>query len=110
MQLVGQSMRTIWADCWVHAWENEVVATWAEYGAVPIIVPDVRYRNEVAKIKEMGGIVIRLTRHPFEDMHPSEIELDGCMDSFDLILDNAMQDEAETCGEALAFCRERGIV
>jgi hypothetical protein len=109
MQLVGESMRSIWTDCWIHAWESEVVAAWAEHGAIPIIVPDVRHENEVDKIHEMGGIVIRLLRAPYADLHVSEVALDSYQ-GFDLEIDNDGQSAEETCFEAFAFCRERGVL
>ncbi len=76
MQKVGQGMREIWPDCWVFAWERKVVEHWAMNGTGPVIVDDVRYPNEAKRIKEMGGILIRLDRAPYEDAHVSETALD----------------------------------
>jgi hypothetical protein len=55
------------------------------------IIPDVRFPNEINAIKEAGGIVIRLTRDPFESDHDCEKALDAesfDWDKFDNIIDN----------------------
>ena len=55
------------------------------------IIPDVRFPNEIKAIKEAGGIVIRLTRNPFESDHDCEKALDAesfDWDQFDHIVDN----------------------
>lgn len=110
MQMVGQSMRGIWPDCWIHAWEHEVVSLWAEWGVPqPIIVDDVRYPNEAKRIRSMGGLLIRLTRNPAPDNHLSETALDDWRE-WDLVVDNNFQAPDETAAEILAFCREKGVV
>jgi hypothetical protein len=110
MQRIGQDMRAIWPACWVYAWEAQVVSMWAEWGVpMPIIVEDVRFENEVQKIKRMGGIVIRLTREPFRDGHESESGLD-LYGEFDAILENEGMGVDETCAAALSICREHGVV
>ena len=54
-----------------------------------IIVPDVRFRNEVELIHRLGGIVVRLDRQAVitNDLHPSETELLK-IDNYDYFLDN----------------------
>lgn len=109
LQAVGEGMRKVWPDCWVWAWENEVVGLWAQNGeANPIIVEDVRYRNEAEKIKAMGGIVIRLTRAPYRDEHESETELDRYGD-FDAVIENEALGIPDTCAEVMCLCRSKGI-
>jgi len=64
-------------DCWVRAWKWSVSeAKQSEWPPVLILVPDVRFPNELAAVQEMGGHVIRLLRAPFEDQHESETALD----------------------------------
>jgi hypothetical protein len=110
LQQVGAAMRGIWPGCWARAWEHEVVDIWTKRDcAVPIIVEDVRYENEVFKIRAMGGIVIRLTRSPFEDAHESETGLDGYV-GFDAIIENSEMTVDDTCAEVMSICRTRGIV
>ena len=69
------------------------------------IVPDVRFPNEVEAIQKAEGRVIRLTRKPFEDGHPSEIALDG-YDGFDYVLDNSKLSIDETNLELLEIMKE----
>lgn len=109
MQNIGTAMRSIWPDVFVHTWESEVDRIWAEEGMSPIIVPDVRFVNEVEKIKAMGGIVIRLKRRPYQDNHESETAL-LTYKKFDLVMDNTNQTEDETCMAVLDYCLETGIV
>jgi hypothetical protein len=109
MQRIGSAMRAINHNAWVNAWESEVVATWAE-GLCPVIVPDVRFQNEIEKIRAMGGIIIRLTRNPHGgDGHESENGLNDYT-GFDLVIDQEGKDEFQTGFEAVMFCRENGIV
>ena len=69
------------------------------------IVPDVRFPNEVEAIQKAGGRVIRLTRKPFEDGHPSEIALDD-YDGFDYVLDNSKLSIDETNLKLLEIMKE----
>jgi len=109
MQNVGQAMREVWPHCWVNAWRSEVDSFYAHQGVSPVIVPDVRYPNEVNIIKQMGGIVIRLTRHPFADQHESENALNDSR-YFDAVIDNALLTKEEANAEVINFCRKMGIV
>lgn len=75
LQMVGTDMfRGIWDNCWVNAWKGRVLDSDADV----ILVPDVRFPNELKAVQGMGGFVIRLTRAPFanEDQHSSETALD----------------------------------
>ncbi len=105
MQLLGQGMRTIWAECWVYAWGLRVWEALERLGPdTVVLVPDVRYPNEVEAIHAMGGKVIRLTRAPHQDdRHESEVALDGePMSVFDVVSMNAGQPVADT----LKSCRQ----
>lgn len=116
MQTVGSSMRAVWPDCWVNAWARSVKAHWAVWGVCPVITADVRYPNEVAKIHEMGGIVLRLRRGGIADGHESETALDevygrthreGNGVYFDAVIEPCSEEEA--CVLALRIAREQGI-
>jgi hypothetical protein len=103
-------MRQIWPLCWVHAWRSSVNDLYAQCGVVPVIVPDVRYANEISIIRLMGGIVIRLTRNPFPaDSHESENAIDD-EKNFNLVIHNALLTEAEANAEILDRVRKMGIV
>ncbi len=74
LQIVGTDWcRSLWPDVWTNAMAREVDRCGA--GAL-VLIPDVRFPNEVRFIQERGGHVIRLLRAPLEDTHPSETALD----------------------------------
>lgn len=76
LQIIGTDwFRNLYDNCWITAWKKMVLNT---QGAEYVLVPDVRFPNELEAIQQMGGKVIRLTRAPFrdQDQHVSEIALD----------------------------------
>ena len=78
LQLVGTDwFRELWPDVWINAWK--VGLSHAHTSIV--LVPDVRFPNELAVIQALGGHVIRLTRTPYSgDQHASEKALDDTED------------------------------
>lgn len=51
------------------------------------IIPDTRFPNEFAAIRNRGGIIVRVERHTEKrDLHPSETSLDGF--DFDYTIQN----------------------
>jgi hypothetical protein len=73
LQIIGTDwFRSIYPDVWVNAFKNDLLCSADTHH----IVTDVRFPNELRAIQNMGGIVIRTLRHPFEDNHPSETALD----------------------------------
>jgi len=73
LQAVGLEMRNLWPDIWAEHWKHYMLTS-----REPIIVPDVRFPNEVKAIQDMGGIVIRLTRNPVDSDNETETALDEC--------------------------------
>lgn len=53
-----------------------------------IFITDVRRLNEMQYLKDMGAILIKFTRAPFEDSHITENELDSYT-NYNYIVDNA---------------------
>lgn len=45
-------------DAWVNVWKQR----WHDTGQPKVVVPDVRFQNEVDAIHKLGGVVIRVTR------------------------------------------------
>lgn len=90
MQYYGSEIgRSIYENVWVDALERDIVKSLSGIA----IIDDCRFPNEVAKIKEMGGWVIRLTRDPYKngDNHNSEVDLDPDVydwSNFDKVIDN----------------------
>lgn len=71
LQEVGAKMREIWPDVWLDYWKQGC------HKDTVVIVPDVRFPNEVKAIQDMGGIVIRLTRNPVDSLDETETAVDG---------------------------------
>jgi hypothetical protein len=83
-----QTLGTEWGrhllagDLWIRAWRNSVEAT----GATKIVVDDVRFPNEVAAIRAMSGVVIKIEGRAYdiETAHSSE-DVPG---DFDIVIHN----------------------
>lgn len=88
MQFIGTDIfRTMQESVWTNATINKILRDKLDLA----IVADCRFPNEVESIKAVGGIVIKLTRNPFNSSHESEIALDADRYNqlnFDLIIDN----------------------
>lgn len=88
MQMVGTEMfrtmqKNVWSDATIRKihTENPSLA----------IIADCRFPNEVEAIKNANGIVIKLTRNPYNSDHASEVALDPehySETNFDLVVDN----------------------
>lgn len=105
LQIVGTDwFRTAWPDVWINAFKSAVAVSTSQN----IIVPDVRFPNELRAIHDMGGHVIRFLRSPFPDSHPSETALDdvGFAEyGFDAIIDNRNMDIDEQTDRTLYIVR-----
>jgi hypothetical protein len=89
LQRVGtESFRTYWPDVWIEALKRRA----AEIGrAHPICVSDLRFPNEQRTIKDMGGVVVRITRPDAAaaaDAHESESHWRTFEADLDLINDS----------------------
>lgn len=96
LQEVGAKLREVDPDVWVREWCRIVRQ---DSGFDVIIVPDVRFPNEVKAIQDMGGIVIRLTRSSVESDDPTETSLDDFSKFDALVLNDDMTIDYcnETC-------------
>lgn len=75
LQNYGTEVRRIDdSEYWVKKWK-EAVSRWDEGN---VVVDDVRFLNEAQAVRDMGGIVIRISRadYPNVDGHVSETEMD----------------------------------
>lgn len=89
LQTLGTEVfRALWEPVWLNAFRHRIPKE-AEEGKTVVLCGDVRFPNEVALIKELGGNIIRLTRDPNNgaDQHESETALDD-YDGFDAFIDN----------------------
>lgn len=124
LQIFGTDMaRNLWEDIWVAKWKILTKAVCPRCGV--ILVPDVRFANEVRAIQDLGGHVIRFTRAPFasKDQHESETALDEMEAAtiafsnlpaagllFDAIIDNSQMSISEQCEAVWKLVNERGWI
>lgn len=87
MQKVGTDcVRAIYPDAWVESLKHRVK------GHSTVLVPDVRFENEVAAIRELGGKVVRIIRPSADhtDPHPSETLMDSLEVDMDVLNDGCL--------------------
>lgn len=106
MQYFGSNiLRKMSPDIWVDSVLRQIEDEQPEVA----LIGDCRFRNEADKIKAVGGILVRLTRNPYDDQHDSEKDLDDYK-GFDLVIDNSNLSIQETNNKLLEFLLDRGIV
>jgi hypothetical protein len=88
MQFVGTDVfRKMKNDVWASATINKISIEQPHIA----VIADCRFPNEVQAVKDAGGMVIKLTRNPYNSDHASEIALDPSNydhSNFDLVLNN----------------------
>lgn len=110
MQMVGTDMfrkmqRNVWSDATIRKIQKEKPTV--------AIIADCRFPNEVEAIKNAGGIVIKLTRNPYNSDHSSETALDPenyDYNNFDLVLDNRSMSIHEQNYIISSFLKQKGIL
>jgi hypothetical protein len=110
MQFIGTDIfRKIDSDIWVNGMLNKIKR---EQISVALCC-DIRFINEVEKFKNIGGLVIKLTRNPFNSDHSSETALDPDnydQTNFDLIIDNKLMNIEQQCYELNKFLTKKGLL
>lgn len=82
-------MRKFYSNIWIDATMNTIDSM------DNIVISDVRFPNEAESIKKNNGIIIRLTRNPYNMEHESETIMDN-YDDYDYVVDNMNQTPRET--------------
>lgn len=77
--------------------------------AVPVVVTDVRFPNEVALLEEYGFEVVRLTREGYRALAPSDAALDDYVAPHTVANDGAVEDLVAAF-DALVEARPRSLV
>ena len=93
LQYIGQFLRNYWEDIWVYALFKHINTVFqmiahdsARLKDSLVIVPDLRYKNELDALKSIGAITIKVIRTDFnndtvltkkQQNHSSEMELDS---------------------------------
>jgi dephospho-CoA kinase len=97
-------LRDVWPDIWIRHLRQEILDFLSINGQRPVVVTDVRFRDEAEALQRMGGVLVCLRRdknHRLEACstgipgHVSEADLDG-WEGWDHVLDNdgSLQDLA----------------
>jgi hypothetical protein len=87
LQKVGTDcIRTHYPEAWVEALKHQIRA------CADVVVSDVRFENEVAAIKSMGGFILRVVRPGLNssDAHISETIMDGLQADAEVINDGSV--------------------
>lgn len=96
LQDLGLAARQVLGeDVWLSATMRKVVEE-----PRPVVITDVRFRNEAQAIRDAGGYLVRIVRpgHDDGDTHPSETELDDWPQDYTVMNDSEVQalwDEAD---------------
>lgn len=110
MQFVGTDLfRKMKQDVWASATINKIKK---EQSPIAIIA-DCRFPNEVDAIKDIGGLVIKLNRNPYNSDHPSETALDAPeynQENFDIVVNNDTITIEEQNQIILKFLTEKDIL
>lgn len=110
MQFVGTDIfRKLKIDVWTSATLNKIKKDNHDLA----IIADCRFPNEVESIKDHGGVVIKLTRNPYNSDHESEKALDPSLyddKNFDLVLMNHTMTIDAQVAAIYRFLRKRGIL
>jgi hypothetical protein len=97
-----QTLGTEWGrecvhpDVWLHVWKRQ--ASGRVLDGTPVVVDDVRFPNEARLIKNMGGVMWRVTRpgQPRPNGHVSEGGLDGWDFDGEICNDGSIEDLIRT--------------
>ena len=110
MQFVGTDIfRKMKQDVWSSATVNKILMEAPKLA----IVADCRFPNEVDAVKNAGGIVIKLTRNPYNSDHASETALDDnnySNDNFDLVIYNDLLNIQQQNRAVLNFLQSKRVL
>lgn len=109
MQFVGTDIfRQMKHDVWAGATIEKIKSQKPDIA----VIADCRFPNEVQAVKNAGGIVIKLTRNPFNSTHASETALDENnydKSNFDLVIDNEKLNISQQLNLVLRFLIEKRV-
>jgi len=109
MQFVGTDIfRKMDKNVWANATINQIEKESPELA----VIADCRFPNEVEAVKKAGGIVIKLTRNPFNSDHTSEVALDSSVYSstnFDIVITNHLMDIDQQNYAVVKFLNKKGM-
>ncbi len=88
-QLGTEVARNIHPQVWVKAVERQVRANPSKH----FVITDMRFKNELTAVHNMGGRSLRITRPglPGGDLHASELELEGAAFDHTIVNDDTLE-------------------
>lgn len=95
-----------------NVWADATIAKIKKESPHLALIADCRFPNEVKAVKDTGGIVIKLTRNPFNSNHSSETALDienYNHSNFDIVLTNHLMDEEKQNFVLVNYLYKKGI-
>jgi len=95
-----------------NVWADATIAKIKKESPHLALIADCRFPNEVKAVKDTGGIVIKLTRNPFNSDHSSETALDiqnYNHSNFDIVLTNHLMDEEKQNFVLVNYLYKKGI-
>jgi hypothetical protein len=110
MQFVGTDIfRKLKPNVWAKSTLNKIKIDNPKLA----LIADCRFPDEVQSIKNENGLVIKLTRNPFNSDHESEIALDEknyANSNFDLVIFNNSIEESSKNYAILMFLKKKGLL
>lgn len=110
MQFIGTDIfRKMKNDVWAGATINRI----KQESPKVAVIADCRFPNEVKSIKDAGGLVVKLTRNPFNSDHSSETALDYKNydhSNFDLIITNHFMSIDHQNDVIYKYLRKKGLL
>ncbi len=94
MQYLGTDiLRSIWQEIWIWHLHQSIMDVLSLFGQRPIVVTDVRFRDEAEALKRMGAVLVRLERVEAGAQngiseHVSETDLALQWEGFDFLIVN----------------------
>jgi hypothetical protein len=110
MQLVGTDM---FRKLKTNVWSETTIRKIKQDTQKISLIADCRFPNEVHAIKNAGGLVVKLTRNPYNSQHESEVALDENRfdaKNFDLIIDNQNMTISQQNLLLLNFLKQKGFL
>lgn len=110
MQFIGTDIfrkmkNDVWSSATINKIQNEKPGL--------AIIADCRFPNEVEAVKNAGGLVIKLTRNPYNSDHESEVALDEIVyptSNFDLVIYNDSLTIPEQNATILKFLKKKKVL
>jgi hypothetical protein len=110
MEFVGTDIfRSMQQNVWSDATLKKITTDNKELA----IIADCRFPNEVEAIKNAGGVVIKLTRNPYNSTSAAEMALDPLnydQRNFDIIITNHHMDIPQQTYAVFKFLHKKGIL